>query len=180
MTGHETITESAKHIEKLKELANGIQTAMLTSTHDDGSMRSRPMMLQQIDNEGCLWFFTAKNGQKIEAMLHHPDVNVSFSHPGREKFVSISGQASLVDDRAKIAELWTAAAKPWFPEGIYDPNLILLRVDMTGAEYWDIKSGLLGLVTGYIKATVTGQPVHRTGLGPISDSQKISGTELHH
>lgn len=175
---HQANTESAQHVEKLKELVKDIEVSMLTSVHDDGSLRSRPMMLQQIDDNGHLWFFTNRDGQKFDAISHHAEVNVSFSEPAKEKFVSISGHAELLNDSGKIAELWSPVAKSWFPEGMDDPNLALLRIDMTGAEYWDIKSGLMVILTGYVRATFTGRPQSRQGQGIFSESQKIAQEEL--
>ena len=50
-----------------------------------------------------------------------PRVNVVMQD-GR-RFVSLSGVASVVDDRALIEELWSESWKVWFPKGKDDPSL---------------------------------------------------------
>jgi general stress protein 26 len=64
-------------------------------------------------------------------------VNVSFADPDKQHYVSASGIAELVDDPAKAKELWHDAYKTWFPKGLDDPDLVLLKVKVEKAEYWD-------------------------------------------
>jgi len=40
-----------------------------------------------------------------------------------------------VRDEATAKELWNVFAQAWFPEGVDDPHLALLRVDIEQAEY---------------------------------------------
>jgi general stress protein 26 len=72
-------------------------------------------------------------------------------------YVSISGNARVVRDRAKAAELWTPFLKAWFPKGLEDPQLALLRVEATEAEYWEAPHGAVVRVVGLVKSLVTGQ-----------------------
>jgi general stress protein 26 len=76
----------------------------------------------------------------------------------RRRFVSLSGTARIVRDRALIARLWKSSWKVWFPKGKDDPALCLLRVDPTEAAYWDM-SGSAGVryVFEMAKAYVTGR-----------------------
>jgi hypothetical protein len=62
--------------------------------------------------------------------------------------VSLSGLATLSVDRQKIEELWSADVEPWFPEGIQDSQLALLRVDIDKWEYWDARSGVMVFCEG--------------------------------
>ncbi|MFN6943803.1 MAG: pyridoxamine 5'-phosphate oxidase family protein [Cytophagaceae bacterium] len=154
--------------EKLKDLVKDIKIAMLTTVDTDGSLRSRPMSVSEIDNGGCLWFFTPANAPKAEEIEHDGHVNVSFMEKGTENYVSISGQASTIKDRNKIDELWSPILKAWFPEGKKDPNIALIRVEIEKAEYWDSPSGKLKQVFGMARAVVTG---HRYDDG---DNEKLN------
>ena len=149
-------------VKKLKELIEDIKIAMLTTVHEDGRLRSRPMMAMQMDEAGSLWFFTNRDGEKSEAIREHCDVNLSYSNPEKEKFVSVSGDAQLVSDRTRIKELWSPLVKSWFPKGVDDPNLVLLKVEITGAQYWDVKSSTLVELIGYVKATLKGETFGKT------------------
>ena len=146
----------AETLEKLNLLIKDINIAMLT-TIDEGVLRSRPMATQEADFEGELWFFTSKQTHKAEEIVKDNRVNVSYSEPEDNRYVSLSGTAELVDDRAKIEELWSAVYLAWFPKGLEDPNLTLLKVSVEQAEYWDSASSSLVTAFGLLKSLVTGE-----------------------
>jgi general stress protein 26 len=142
-------------IGKLKELLEGIDFCMLT-TIDSGNLRSRPMSTQKLEFDGELWFFTSDNTHKIEEIQKDDRVNVAYSQPNENRYVSVSGRAEMVKDRAKIEELWNPIHKAWFPEGLDDPHLCLLRVDVEQAEYWDAPNSKIVQLYGLVKALATG------------------------
>jgi len=142
-------------IGKLKELLEGIDFCMLT-TIDSGNLRSRPMSTQKLEFDGELWFFTSDNTHKMEEIQKDDRVNVAYSQPNENRYVSVSGRAEMVKDRAKIEELWNPIHKAWFPEGLDDPHLCLLRVDVEQAEYWDARNSKIVQLYGLVKALATG------------------------
>lgn len=143
-------------IEKLKGLIEDIDFGMLT-TMDGGKLRSRPMSTQQAEFEGDLWFFTSDKTHKVDEIEADNRVNVSYSKPDDNVYVSVSGTAAMVKDRAKIEELWNPILKAWFPEGLDDPTLCLLKVSVEEAEYWDSSNSTLVQIAGFVKALVTGK-----------------------
>jgi general stress protein 26 len=56
-----------------------------------------------------------------------------------------------VRDHVKAKELWSPLYETWFPKGIEDPNLILLRVYVRAAEYWDASAGRMVQLTGFAR-----------------------------
>lgn len=124
---------------KLWELIEDIHLAMLTTVDPDGSIRSRPMATQQLDFDGDLWFFTSKSSGKNRSIEGNPEVNVAYAGKGGA-FVSVSGRAEIVVDREKARELWHPAYQAFFPKGLKDPELVLMRVRVHGAEYWEAPS----------------------------------------
>jgi general stress protein 26 len=148
---------SGNDIQKLAELIKDIKFAMLTTVEPDGSLRSRPMATQTGPFDGTLWFFTAINSGKVSEIQRDHQVNVSYADPDDQKYVSVSGIANVVQDRAKAAELWSPAYKAWFPEGLEDPSLALLKIEVTQAEYWDTPHSAVVRMAGFVKALATGQ-----------------------
>lgn len=142
-------------IKKLGKLIEDIDFAMLT-TLDSGVLRSRPMSTQKFEFDGDLWFFTSDKTHKIEEIEKDSRVNVSYAKPGDNVYVSVSGTGKLVKDKEKIEELWNPILKAWFPDGLDDPSLALLKVSVEEAEYWDSPSSTLVQIAGFIKAMVTG------------------------
>lgn len=143
-------------IGKIKELTEGIDFCMLT-TMDGGYLRSRPMSTQKFEFDGELWFLTSDNTHKVDEISKDPRVNVSYSAPDDNKYLSVSGRASVTKDKAKIDELWSPAHKAWFPGGKDDPHICALKVDVEQAEYWDAPSSKLVQLFGFVKAIATGQ-----------------------
>jgi len=144
-------------IEKLNNLIEDIDFAMLTTVDTDGILRSRPMSTQEAEFDGTLWFFTSDKTHKVEEIEGDNRVNASYAEPKDNVYVSVSGTASIVKDKAKMEELWNPILKAWFPKGLDDPNICLLRVDVEQAEYWDSPSSTLVQVVGFVKALATGQ-----------------------
>ena len=143
-------------LRKIAALIKAAKIAMLTTTTPKGWLRSRPMGTQRASFDGNLWFFTHASEPKVQEIKRHPQVNVSFANPDDNAYVSLSGRAALVHDRAKMDELWQKPLKTWFPKGLADPDLALLKVEVEHAEYWDQHGGLVRIAAGFIKATVTG------------------------
>ena len=78
---------------------------------------------------------------------HHANhVNVAYADPEDQTYVSVSGTARLVKDKAKLKELWSPIYKTWFPQGLRDPDVTLLKVDVTEAEYWDSPGNVISSI----------------------------------
>jgi general stress protein 26 len=140
----------------VNDLIKDVQVAMLT-TIDWGVLRSRPMQTQEAEFDGDLWFFTSTDTHKTDEIEKDRRVNVSYAAPDSNTYVSVSGTAALVNDKEKIEELWNPILKAWFPKGLDDPTLILLKVSVEQAEYWDSSSSTVVQVVGFVKALVTGE-----------------------
>src|SRR5215203_124267 len=154
-------------IKKIQELTEGIDFCMLTSI-DGGVLRSRPMSTQQFEFDGDLWFFTNDNSHKVDEIEKDNRVCVAYSKPDDNVYLSVSGRAEMVKDRAKIEELWNPVHKAWFPEGIDDPHLSLLKISVEEAEYWDSPNSKLVQIAGFVKALVTGQEADGGDYGKIN------------
>jgi general stress protein 26 len=158
----------AEAIEKIAKLLKDTRIAMLTTLTEEGHLHSRPMALQDVEFDGDIWFFSGKNSPKVHQIEDEPRVNVAFSDPDKQNYVSLSGTASLVIDKEKNKELWNPAYQAWFPEGLDDPELALLKIHVDGAEYWDAPSSTIAHVIGFVQAKLTGEP------GDPGDHAKVS------
>ncbi len=147
-----------EELKRLNELIKDIEFAMLTTIDEDGTLRSRPMATQQNEFDGDIWFFTYGSSHKIDEVNLHHQVNVSYSAPDKQRYVSLSGTAQLVRDRRKMEKLWNPVLKAWFPKGLDEPDIALLKVNVTKAEYWHSPSSTVAHAVGLVKALVTGTP----------------------
>ncbi|MBA2395406.1 MAG: pyridoxamine 5'-phosphate oxidase family protein [Ktedonobacteraceae bacterium] len=164
MSYNDTATKDTK---RLAEKIKGIRIAMLTTAEEDGTLRSRPMATQEMEFDGDLWFFTYADSAKVDDVQQHRQVNLSYSKPDDNLFVSVVGTGQLVRDKEKIKELWNPFVKAWFPNGQDDPNVALLKVRVTSAEYWDAPGGKVGALYTAVKNLATG------GKNPGGENEKL-------
>ncbi len=149
--------QTNQQLDKVAELVKEIKFAMLTSAEADGTLSSCPMTTMQMDAQGNLWFFTGKNSQKITGLATDNRINLSYARIDKQDYLSVSGKGEVVTDREKMKELWTAWVKPWFPQGLDDPNLVLLKVSVDVAEYWDAPGSEVKRLYGLAKGILTGK-----------------------
>lgn len=121
----------------LNEMIRCIPYAMLITVDPEGHIVSRPMAAQQTEFDGTLWFLSRAKTAKCLQIEKDRRVNVTFAEPDENRFVSMSGIADVHKDERKTSELWNPWYKVWFPQGIKDPELTLIRVQIRKAEYWD-------------------------------------------
>jgi general stress protein 26 len=141
-------------VARLNEVITGIGFAMLTTVRPDGTLHSCPMASAGTDPEGVIWFFAANNTEKVEAIRTSQRVNLAYvDHPAK-RYVSVSGYCELVREHVKAKELWNPDYKAWFRGGLDDPNLILLKVNVQQAEYWDAAHGRMVQLAGFANAAI--------------------------
>ena len=141
-------------VRKVAELLDGERFGMFTTTAPDGTLMSRPMALQEVEFDGDLWFYAARGSRKMEHIAAHPEVNVAVS--SGSTWVSLTGDAEVVDDAQRKRDLWNAGVQAWFPDGPDAPEVVLIRVDASSAEYWDTPGGRVASIISFAKAKVTG------------------------
>ena len=146
-------------IDKLWSMMKDTQYAMLT-TEDAGHLRARPMAASQKDFDGTLWFFTRASSHKVAEVGKDQHVGVTYADPSKQNYVSLSGSAALVTDKPSVKEHWSEALRTWFPKGVEDPDIALLKVTIEAAEYWDAPNSTMVHAYGYVKAVLTGEPPH--------------------
>ena len=146
--------ESYAHLWKL---VKEIRFAMLTTVDSTGRLSSRPMTTVQKEFTGELWFFTSLQSTPAVDIASNAAVGVQYCDPGKDVYISISGDAHIERDRVKMESLWSPMVKAWFPKGIDDPDLGLLCVDAHEAEYWDVKESKVVQLFKIAKAIASGK-----------------------
>jgi len=152
MSDQTTTISAAELSDKIKS----IRFAMFTTTDAQGQLISRPMTNQEMDAEGNLWFYTSTETELWEDIVSRPEVNLAFAEPEDHLYVSVSGRAERVVDRAKIKALWNPAVQAWYPHGPDDPHVVLVRVVTRSAEFWDSNAGKIVQMYEMAKAVLTG------------------------
>jgi len=141
--------------ERVIELLRGSKVAMLTFHDAGGALLSKPMATQDVDFDGTIRFIAERSSDKARAIGADPRVNVAYSNNG--SWVSVAGTARVVDDVAKLEELWSSFTSAWLEGGPDNPENVLIEVDAESAEYWAAPgtSTMISLAN-LVKAKVTG------------------------
>ena len=175
-----TPAPTEKKLDQLYGLVEGIEVAMLTTRRLDGHLVSRPMANQARAAGADLWFVTEGETDKLDELQHDPHVNVSYYRDRTREWVSVSGTARVVRDRAKIHELYRPDWKAWFPDGgpgrdggPDDPRFALIAVDAHSVVYMVSDTPRPVVLFEVVKGMITGQQPD------IGETHTLSAGEMH-
>jgi general stress protein 26 len=152
-------------IGRVWDLMKKIGFAMLV-TRDGNRLRARPMSAHLERDENAIYFLTDARRHKDEEIARDPNINLSFADTGGQKYVSVTGTASVSNDRARIKQLFSTPAKAWW-DSAEDPNIRVLKITPDDAEYWDSP----GSVISYVKMAAAAVTGTRPDLG---DNRKVA------
>ena len=131
-----------KAVERIREVVEKSATCFFcTAVSSGGSGAARPMSVQEVDDDGDLWFLSASDSHKNAEIAKRPDVRLFFQGSEHSGFLTLTGTASISRDKKKIQELWEPVIKTWFTGGVDDPRITVIRVRPSGGYYWDNKHG---------------------------------------
>lgn len=154
-----------KKLEDLYALIEGIEIAMFTTRRADGHLVSRPMATQTQAEGSDLWFVTDIDTHKLDELDNDPHVNLAYYKDRTREWVSVSGTATVSQDRRAIRELYQPDWKAWFGDqggardgGPDDPRMALILVDVHTASYLVVNKPQPVVLFEVAKAMVTGNP----------------------
>jgi len=159
-------------------LIKDMKFAMFTTHDGNGHLDSRPMTTQNNTMpDDKLWFFMSVKGGAAQELAQQPQVNISYADLGKDVYVSVSGSAQVVDDKAQKQALWTKFAQAWFPGGVDDPDLALVRVTVNYAHYWNTSENKLTQLLVMAKAVFTGEKpdLGESGQASLGSDSKTDG-----
>jgi len=123
-------------------------------------------MTAQLDKElgeargGAIWFFTSKSNR----LAGGGPAMAQFVGKGHDLFACLGGAITPEQDKAVIDRFWSNAVAAWYDQGRADPDLLMLRFDLTDIEVWEADMGVQGLfklITGSkIKPGEVGKHAH--------------------
>ena len=156
-------------VEKIKKLVHDADVCMFTTSLQRLPLSSRPMSTSQVDDQGNLWFLSKRSSDKNQEIEADEKVKLFYASKGNAEYLSVYGGATIIVNRSKAVELWTPLAKAWFPGGVDDPELSIIKVTPLDSYYWDTKHNKLVSLLKIASAMVTGNANDDDGVeGSIS------------
>ena len=156
---HKEVLTGDAALAKLRELLRDFPIAFMM-TVSDGIATARPIGVvgDHAAFDGSLWFITDKRSRKVRAINSGATTTLIFQNDKAGAYLHLSGRASVLDDREKLEELYTTLQRAWFPLGLDDPNITLVRFDVEQGDYWDSHDSLVRLAFAFAKSIVTKTP----------------------
>ncbi|KDA06977.1 stress protein [Microbacterium sp. CH12i] len=143
-------------VKTLLEKAEKAGVCMLTTAAPDGRIVSRPMAIQEIEDDHSIWFITRVTTPKVEEVAEGRPVNVTVAEKGF--WASITGTATVMHDVERKKRYWSKITEAFFGESQpEDSDIVLLKVDPDTGEYWD-SPGLPATVVEVVKGMISDEP----------------------
>ena len=168
-----------KKLDELYNLIEGIEIAMFTTRRPDGRLVSRPMATQTQAEGSDLWFVTDIESHKLDELDFDPQVNLAYYKDRTREWVSVSGTATVTQDRQAIHELYRKDWKAWFGDeggardgGPDDPRLALILVDVESVTYLKVDKPQPLVLFEVAKGILTGTPPN------VGKQRELSGEEI--
>lgn len=152
-------------VEKLRSLIDDSPTCMFGSGLDRIPFHVCPMHVQEVDDQGNLWFFSGADSTHNQRLASDTRAHLIFCNNSKLEYVTVFGEVTVSKDKARIEQLWNKMVEVWFPDGPSDPNVTLLSVRPIFAHYWDTENGKLVAMAKILTAAVTG------------DQQQVGGVD---
>lgn len=146
------VSTDPAEVDKVYKIMSGMDIAMLTTVDaasPAGRLTSRPLSTQVHEEDGDVLFFVRASSAVVRDITANPNVNVAYA--STKAWVSLSGTATLVDDRELITELWSKGVDAFMDGGPENPDNVLIKVHGDTAEYWG-GTTLVGTVVSTVKA----------------------------
>lgn len=156
-------TSTEKKLDELYELIDDMKIALMTTRRPDGMLVTRPMATQDRGPQGDLWFVTSIDTHKVDELENDPNVSLGYFDGDSMEWVSVSGTATISQDRDRIRELHEPDWRAWFSDeggnrdgGPDDPRLALIFVDTHTVHYMKSKHSKPRVLFELARGVLTG------------------------
>ncbi|MCK0159161.1 pyridoxamine 5'-phosphate oxidase family protein [Allomuricauda sp. F6463D] len=128
--------ENPEGLLKIKRLVEKEKTVMVASNLGKIPFAVCPMVLQQIDKQGDLWFFVSRTSGLFEDIERDNRVQILYNDQEELNYLSLFGNATHIVDTQKRKALWKPSLNNWF-DGVEDSDIVLINVRIVNAFFWD-------------------------------------------
>ncbi len=151
------LKNGTENLHIIGDIIEQVRVGMLTTIGKNGVFSSRPMWVQEVDSYGQVWFFTSKASFLIDQVRGNSKVQLTFADSAKNKFLTANAVATEVSDKERMKELWDPTLRAWFKEGLETPDIVLLKVSLEEAEFWDSPNSAVVRIVGLVKGIMSDQ-----------------------
>ncbi len=128
---------SDKTLPEIAKEMRHVDVAIMSTRTAGGAIAGRPMSNNKdVDFDGDSYYFTNAETQVVSDIEADPQVGLGYQ--GKHNlYISVSGKADLIRDKAQFEDHWNRDLDKWFEDGIDTPGLTMIHVKAEKVEYWD-------------------------------------------
>ncbi|MGP5211965.1 pyridoxamine 5'-phosphate oxidase family protein [Psychrobacter alimentarius] len=126
-----------EQIDKIQDVIKDVKFAMMSTVNSKGDVHAWPMTTSETSiGAKEIWFIGDKTSDVVKDIQDNPKIGLSYASEDEKNYVSVSANAELSSDQAKLEELWSPVYNAFFEHGKEDPNVQLIKVVPHGVECW--------------------------------------------
>ncbi len=147
-----------EEFEKILLKMKDIQVSFLNTQFEDGVI-TRPMIARFDEaDRTAMYFISGGEGSQVDAMLNDKMVSVSMSDKSQKIYIVIKGKCTLTKSKAKIKLFWNSMTDLWFPKGLENSDVSLIKMDFDTLECWDSSGNLIIKAIDMLVAKINKRP----------------------
>ena len=128
---------ASKSLSELAQSMRGIDIATFSTHTEGGQIAARPMSNNgEVEYDGTSYYFCYEQSRLVSDIRNNPEVALDFQ--GAKAFwVSVQGDAELIQDKDQLQEHWSKDLDRWFKDGVDTPGVTMVKVTATRIHYWE-------------------------------------------
>jgi general stress protein 26 len=126
----------------VRRIIAGAQYATLVTLDERGAPRARTVQPRPPEADFSVWLATNPRTRKVQDITRDPRVVLHYFDPARPGYVSITGRARVVRDRATKNAHWEPAWDAFYKDR--DTSVVLISVVPSRIEIVSDKDGMTG------------------------------------
>ena len=126
-----------EQIDKIQAVIKDVKFAMMSTTNKKGDIHAWPMTTNKVNlDDKEIWFIGDKSSDLVKDIKEDARIGLTYATQDEKNYVSVSANAELPTDKAKLDELWSPVYDAFFANGKEDENVQLIKVVPHGVECW--------------------------------------------
>ena len=126
-----------EQLDKIQAVIKDVKFAMMSTTNKKGDIHAWPMTTNKVNlDDKEIWFIGDKSSDLVKDIKEDARIGLTYATQDEKNYVSVSGDAELPTDQAKLDELWSPVYDAFFANGKADENVQLIKIVPHGIECW--------------------------------------------
>jgi general stress protein 26 len=146
--------EETRFIQAAAELMRSAGYCALVTMDASGEPQARAMDPFPPEEDMTVWLGTHAGTRKVGQIRRNPKVTLFYLEPSGRGYVTLIGDAELVDDPGEKARHWKDAWQPFYRDGNRGEDYLLIRVRPRRLEIVSLIHGIAAEPDGWKPAIV--------------------------